>query len=122
MGIASKFNKGNNVHFDFKVPKEFKYVSLGFLFQQNGDKGARVHGVNALYINRKGRFGDSPVAVTSSELVNLPAHLTDTVREMMADEELVQAVNAGKVGFKIYEYTTANRNEPCYSVNWVDID
>lgn len=121
MSIASKYNKGNNVHFDFKAPKEFKYVSLGYLYNLPAYKD-KVHHLNALYINRKGRFGDSPVAVTDNELVNLPAHLTDTVRDMMNDEELVQAVNAGKVGFKVYEYNTANRSEPCYSVNWVDLD
>jgi len=39
---------------------------------------------------------------------------------MMRDEEFVNAVNSGTIGFTIYTYETKNRAELCYSVNWVD--
>ena len=117
MGIASKYNKVNV--FDFKIPDDFTYKSLVELFTEGGAE--KVHVVKALYINKKSRYGESPIVVTNECLANLPAHLTETVKEMMHDEEFVKAVNDGKVGMKIYSYETPSRTGLCYSVNWIDL-
>lgn len=116
MSIASKYNKTHV--FTFQIPKDFEYRSLIDLFNNNGKN--HVYKVNAIYINKKSRFGESPVVVTDTCLVNLPQHLTDVAREIMRDEETVTAINNGKFGFTIYPYETQNRKEVCYSVNWVD--
>lgn len=116
MGIANKYNKVNL--FDFTIPKDFEYRSLHDLFNDNGKDC--VYEVRALYINKKSKFGESPIVATNQYLVNLPKHMTDTVKEMMRDEEFVNAVNSGTIGFTIYTYETKNRAELCYSVNWVD--
>lgn len=117
MSIASKYNKTNL--FNFEIPKEFEYKSLADLFNNNGKDF--VYTVKAVYINKKSRFGESPVVATENCLVNLPKHLTDVAVEIMRDSETVDAINEGKFGFKIYTYETKNRSELCYSVNWVDI-
>ena len=116
MGIASKYNKGSQ--FTFKVPKEFKYCSLVDLYNNNGE--GCVYEVKALFINKKSRYGDSGIVALSSCLVNLPQHLTDSVKEMLKDEELIEAVNNGKVGMEIYPYETEAREGLCFSVRWVD--
>lgn len=118
MSIASKYNKGRN--FTFQTPETFEYKSLEELFKSQGAKA--VYAVKALYINSKSVYGDSPVAVTDTCIVNLPSHLLDVVSEMITDTELVEAVNNGRFGFSIYSYNSKNTNKTCYSVTWVDIE
>ncbi len=71
-----------------------------------------------MYINTKSRYGDAPVVVTDECVVNLPSFLLDTVKEMIADDELTTAINSGMFGFKIYEYE--GNNGYGLSVNWLD--
>ena len=118
MSIASKYNKNKMNVFSFQIPKDFEYRSLIDLFNNNGKD--HVYKVRAVYINKKSRFGESPVFATDDCLVNLPQHLTDVAREIMRDEETVNAINDGKFGFTIYPYVTNNRKGICYSVNWID--
>lgn len=115
---ASKFNKGNN-RFDFKTPVDFNYTTLDVLYSENSDKF--VYPVKALYLNKKSMYGAHPVIVTDKELVDIPKHLTDTVKEMIADDECVDAINKGKVGFTIYQYIDSKYKKTCYSVTWVDM-
>lgn len=111
---VNKFNKGSR--YDFSIPKDFKFVSLHDLYNDNGLNF--VYEVKGLYINRKSKYGDNPVVVTGAELVDLPKHMLDTVNEMRIDPEVTDAINAGHVGFTIYTYEKNGR--VCYSVNWVD--
>lgn len=117
MSIANKYNKTKV--FTFTIPTEYQYKTLSELFEQNGKN--KVYPVKALYINKKSKFGDAPIVATDECLVNLPSHLLDTVKEMMNDEELVDAVNENKFGFTIYTYENKNTKEICCSVNWVDM-
>lgn len=117
MGIANKYNKTKM--FNFSIPQEYKYISLSELFQKNGKD--KVYPVLAMYINKKSRYGDAPIVATDEFLVNLPSYLLDTVKDMMKDEELVDAVNESKFGFTIYQYANKNTGELCFSVNWVDM-
>lgn len=117
MSIANKYNKTKV--FTFTIPSEYQYRTLSELFEKNGKN--KVYPVKALYINKKSKFGDAPIVATDECLVNLPSHLLDTVKEMMNDEELVDAVNENKFGFTIYTYENKNTKEICCSVNWVDM-
>lgn len=115
--LLNKYNK-STPRFTFSTPKSFEYANLKRLVDLYGIK--QEHVLNALYINTKSRYGNSPVAVTGTHLVNLPGHLLDTVNEMMNDPEFVEAVNNHLVGFTIYEYE--GRNGKGYSVNWISLD
>jgi len=115
--IAGKYNHG--IRFNFQIPKDFAYHSLANMFENDG-KGI-VYPVKGLYINHKSKFGDAPVIVSDFGMVNLPKHLTDTCKQMLLDDEFIEAVNANKVGFTIYAYTTKNSNEIRYSVTWIDL-
>lgn len=118
MGIANKYNR--NRQFNFQIPQDFQYTSLKDMFQRDG--GGVVYPVRAIYINKKSRYGDAPVVATDKELVNCPAHLTDTVKQMLLDDEVIEAVNRGKVGFTIYQYEVRQQGNAIYfSLNWVDL-
>lgn len=117
MGIASKYNKVAN-RFLFNN-EGFEYIKLSTLFEENG--ADKVYPIYKLFINRKGSFGDHPVVATETFNIDLPEHLTDTVNQMINDDEAVDAINAGKVGIKIYSYESKNFKRTCYSVNFVDI-
>jgi len=115
MSIFAKYNKGNE--FDFETPKHFEYKNLKELFNPNIDNTFKI---NAMFINTKSKFGNAPVVVTDNELINLPMHLTGTVEQMISDDEIVQAVNNGKAGIEIYEYTS-NKWGTHYSVEFIEI-
>lgn len=102
---ASKWNK-NNSKFTFKTPADFVYQSLTNLYTKNGADA--IYLVKALFINRKSQYGDAPVIVTDHELVNAPKHMLETVEQMIADDETVEAINNNEVAFRIYEYSNTN--------------
>ena len=109
--IAAKYNKG--ARFNYKMPENAPYKGLA-----DFDDGQPVR-VLGLYINHKSKYGEAPVAMTQGVYVNLPKHLTDTVKDMLHDQEVIDAINDGKVGFTVYSYD--NNGKTCYSVNWLDL-
>lgn len=115
--FANKYNKTN-----FGVDtKDFPFVKLGDIYnsKENGG-GDVVHPVNGLYCH-KSQLGDSPVIIDAAakQLVNLGSFMGETVREILADSEAVEAIKSGKVGYTIYEYESHGKK--CYNVNFVDI-
>lgn len=115
MSILNKYNKGRT--FVFETPETFEYVSVEDLYNNTKDTPVKL---NALFINPKSRFGDSAVAVTDKELVNLPMHMVDTVKEMISDDDVVELVNNGKVAIQPYEYTSVKWGTN-YSVNFIEL-
>ena len=113
--FASRFRK---VRFDLNTDG-FTYASLSDLFNQYGKNA--VYPFYALYINRRSRFGEAPVVATRNEFVNLPKHLLDDCQQMLSDPEILEAINRGECGFRIYQYTDARYNRVCFGVEWVDI-
>lgn len=116
MSFADKHNKGVNL-FPFEIPKSFEFKTLEELFKKSPKK---VHKVNLIYTNTKGKFGKQPVVATDSELVNLPHFMMEQVEEVYSDGESVALINNGHVGFTIYTYE--NEYGTNYSISWVDIE
>ena len=115
MSYATKFNRGSK--FTFKPVDDAQYVSLEDLYNKNPDQ---IYDVKALYINTKSKFGDAPcVAIDPVIIVNLPKHLLETVKEMIDDNECVDAINNNEVKFKIYSYKDKTFNKTCYGVEWL---
>lgn len=118
MSVASRFNKKNP--FTFQVPEDFGYVSLEDLFDENGKEGKYT--VHTMFINTKGKFKPHPTVAIDDCLVSFPSHLTETVEEIMKDDEAVAAVNEGKFGFMIRPYQTkAYPDQVFYGVDWIDM-
>lgn len=118
MSLADKYNH-SEPKFTHQLPDNAPFKSLKELY--NGEKGENKYIVRGLYINKKGKYGDAPVAISEDFSINLPSHLCDTVTEMIQDKELVEAINAGKFGLEVYEYVPKGYNKTCYSVKWVDL-
>ena len=122
--FASKYNhKGS---YKYHAPKEADYINLRDMFKRDGKEA--THTVKALYINTKSKFGDAPVAVTITEnkdkqqvdLVNLPSFMLSTVKDMIQDDDLTEAIDNGEFGFTIYEYE--GKNGYGFSAEWVDVE
>lgn len=117
MGVVSKYNKGER-KFKYQMPEEAGFKNLKDLYNENGEE--YVYPLMGLYINSKGYYGDQAVALCPDYFVNLPKHMTETVREMIQDDELVQAINSNNVFFKIEEYKPKNYDKKCYSVHFLE--
>ena len=112
-------NKYNKVSFGIDTT-DFPYVKLIDIFNSEKDGGGDVvHPINGLYVH-KSPLGDSPVIIDAENkrLVNLPQFTGDTIREILADDEAVDAIKANKVGYTIYEYES--RAKKCYGITFVD--
>lgn len=113
----TKFNRRNKI---FNTTTEGRaYIGLDKLTE------GKIYPIEAIYINTKGKFEDSPVLATIDDtgtpvLVNCPPHLTETARQIMEDEEAVKEINAGKAGFKVYIYVATKYNRSCFGVEFVD--
>lgn len=115
MSFAAKFNKG--VSFDIDTTG-FTYVKLSDLYAKGG--ADEIHKVDGMYVF-KGQLETQPVFIDAAnkQLVNIPSHMTDTVKEILSDADAVTDIRNGKVGFTIREYESHNKK--CYSVNFVDL-
>lgn len=120
MGLMDKYNKGG-VKFDVDITG-FSFVTLESLFAR--DNGNTIFGIDGLYINKKSSFGDHPVAIVACEsiLVDLPSFMTDDVKEMLQDSEVIEAIRAGKVGFSVQQYEQKKFKKTCYGIKWENID
>ena len=104
--------------FAYEIPENMEYTDLKDLVNSHGLDP--IYKVNALYINKKGKFGDAPVIATDLALVNAPQHLLEVVLEVMADQASRLMIDNGEVGFKIYTYK--NQYGLNYGLEWVDIE
>lgn len=112
--FTTKFNRSNR----FEVETEgFEYKSLKDLVTEAGGE-VEIHPVNAIYINTKGKYGDAPTIATNDCFVNLPSHMTTTCKEILSDDEAVQEIKDGKVGFSIYTFESHGKD--CFNIRWED--
>lgn len=115
MSFANKHNPRPNP-FTYVTPDSHRYTKPATLAATNGLD--EVYKLNAIYVNKKGQYGDEPVFVTDNELVNAPSHMMDTVNEILDDSESVNLILDGQVYFKIYEYKNAKGKQ--HGITWVD--
>lgn len=110
-------NKFNKTSFGIDT-KDYEYIKLAEVAKVSSPD--EIHPINGLYVHGSA-LGDSPVVIDvhSKKLINMPKHLGETFREILADSEAVQAIKDGKVGFTIYTYESHAKT--CYGINFVDI-
>ena len=118
MGFAEKYNKGTVV-FDIDI-KDFEFMNVYDFIAKYGNNAVRVDG---LYINKKGMYKAHPVAIIVSEktLVDLPAHMTEVVNEILNDAESINLIKKGAVGLKAHEYTDPKYHKQCVGFDWCDL-
>lgn len=89
----------------FKINSDdFPFTTLDDVVAENGNN---VIPVCALF-TYKAKYGTRPVLVSSTLKINLPDHCLSDVEAIIADDELVAAINAGKCGFKPSQYEDKN--------------
>lgn len=113
-GLMSRFNHTNIFDVD---TRDFKWVNLETLFNTDPDKTYTLLGL----FTKGSKFGKEPDAIIKGYKVNLPRHLLDTVEDMLDDNQVIEAIKAGKVGFKVYSYHSNTYNKDAYSVTWLDL-
>lgn len=127
MSVLSKYNKGPRFNFRFDESIDYEYMDLQVL------NPAEKYLIFTMYINDKGLYDDHPVFAAASVhdqdnvfLADIPSHLTETVREMINDDEIVALANNNYLGFKIktYEYEKKEKGKNVkkigYSVEFID--
>ena len=119
MGFLDKYNKGG-VTFDIDI-KGFRFVALEDLFKRDG--GKTIFGIDGLYINKKSSFGEHPVAIVGVEemLVDLPQHMTEDVKAMLQDPEVIEVIKNGHVGFYVQQYEQKKFKKLCYGIKWEEL-
>ena len=119
MSFASRHSKGSK----FNVNTEgFEYMNLKNLYEEDPKAVWRIQGI---YINKKSEYGDAPVAICDGFFANLPQHLLNECLEILSNEEDVNDIKAGNVGFTVYTYEKEDKKhkvETYYSINWEDVD
>lgn len=122
MSFASKHKKGG-IQWGIDTA-DFEYFKLEDLFKKDGaDATYQLCGV---FINSNKtekelkEYGPSVVAILGDKLVNLPSHMADEVKDIMADEEDVADIKAGNVWFRIRSYESHGKT--CYSPDWLEED
>lgn len=116
MSFANKHNKESKFTFD---TSNLPYMERRLAFEQYGKDAVKV---TAIYINTKSKFGDAPVVATEKELINLPAYMLNECKEIIADQDDVDAINAGKVGIVFEEFEDKTFHKKCIGSRWVDLD
>ena len=110
-----KHGKTFNVNAD-----DFPFVNLKELIEENGHQTLKVDGVFT-YEGKKGK--KRAVLIASGHKINLPDHCLKDIEKILANQEYINAINAGKCGFATSEYEDTNfGNGTCYSGQFVDLE
>ena len=110
MGFAKTHAHGakfsiNTEGFEFKKISEFPL-----------DKELTVRGA---LISKGGKFGDSASLILDDCFMNVPSHIMDDVKELLADQDAIAQVEAGELAVSIYEYEDRN-GATQRSIKWID--
>ena len=120
MSFANRHNKGG---IDWKID-DLKTDSFQFWKREECYKEApeKVYKLRGLYINKKGKFGDHPVAILDDRFMDFPDYMNDEVKEILSSSEDIADIIEGKVGFTIEPYTDKNFGRECYGIRWQDLE
>lgn len=108
----TKFNKGSKFTATPEKGVEYAYIKL--------DKVEKADKVKALYVNDS-KYGEQAVAFMGSYFVNLPLHMTSVVKDILSDEDAIDAINSGKVGLVRKVYTSSKDGLEHYTGEWLDM-
>lgn len=110
--IKNLISKHQTVVAQFDFPeKERDFKKLAELYPN------QKYNILAVFINKKGKFGDQGLFVTDDFQVNLPPHLLDLAHDLRQDQEIIDAINNRELAFEIYQYN--GKNGVGYSLNLV---
>lgn len=100
----SERNKSKQPVFNFNSDA-LPWTDLNAWIAEHGNTPIEV---KALFINKKAKFGPRAVLVSPEFKINLPNHMVDEIREIMATPDLVDLINADKAVFIPEQYEDKN--------------
>ena len=98
--------------------KDNPFMKLSEFVQEFGTDD--IVTVLGMYIHNKTKFGEKGIIITPNCNIDCPEHMIDMIKEVIASDEMVAAVNAGKCGLKIKSYED-KKGVTRWSGNFVDI-
>lgn len=103
---------------------DFPFVTLKEVITENGHRTLKVQGCFTYTATKgKGKGKERAVVVADGMKINVPDHCLNDVKKILSNQMYIDAINAGKCGFKTSEYEDTNfGNGTCYSGTFVDID
>ena len=113
-------NRLNHVVFDVDT-KNFKWIQLEELYNTDPNKTYTLLGVSK---NSKSKYGTEPIAIIKGFLVNLPRHLLTDIDKILDDDEFIDYVKQGHLGFQVYAYSkddNKGKETTYFSVKWIDL-
>lgn len=112
----SQFNKDGFEKIVWPVNTEgFKFKKLSDYWNTN-QKTIQVFG---FFFVKSKNFGLQPIAIAKDCLVNLPTHKCDTIKEMLKNNEAVEAIKRGECSLFIRQYQSAYQ-KTCFDFNFVN--
>lgn len=89
----------------FKINSDnFPFTTLDEVVKENGNSVIPVCGL----FTYKAKYGVRPVLISNTLKINLPDHCLKDVEDIIADDELCEAINNGKCGFLPSQYEDKN--------------
>lgn len=96
------FSHGKKFTFD---SKDLPFSTLDEVVKENGNKMIEVKEV---FINPKSKFGPRPCVVCSTLKINLPKHFVKDIEKILANPDMIDAINNGHCGFMPSQYVDGN--------------
>lgn len=98
--------------------KDLPFMKLyDFVSEFGTDDIVKVVG---MYTHNKSQFGEKGIIITPNCNIDVPEHLIPMIKEVIAEDALVEAVNAGHCGLKIRSYEDS-KGIKRWSATFVDI-
>ena len=89
----------------FKINSDnFPFTTLDEVVKENGNSLIPVRGL----FTYKAKYGVRPVLISNTLKINLPDHCLKDVENIIADDELCDAIDNGKCGFHPTQYEDKN--------------
>lgn len=119
MSMFSNLNKSYENKFVHMPEVLEKYLKLSQLNQNE------IYTVLGMYIvpANKSKFGEHANMVLVDNngepfIINLPHHMTDSVKMIMSDDRLIEGVNNGDCKVKVKDYFTKKYNKNCRTLEY----
>lgn len=112
MGFAKSHN--HNTIFSIKT-EGFEYKKLSE-FELN-----TKYTVRGCFVHSKGKYGDSCSIILDDCFMNLPSHMVEDCKDILANKKAIEQIEAGGLFCEVYEYEdTKNTHKMQRSIRWID--
>lgn len=117
-----ELNKDYTSKFNFELGEKAEYVKPADLDLKE------TYVMRSIFINEKSKFGAHPVCAIEADnenkglYVSLPAHLLETAKAILANDDAIKAINARQCGIKAKKFVSKKYNTEGYSIDFVNLN